>query len=96
MMFMMPMPPTRRLTPATAPSRPVSIAVVPVCVSTICFMSRTEKSSSLPARDVAPLAQQPLDVGLHLGRLDAVLGRHGIVRDIRVAGDAPLESRAAA
>lgn len=48
MMFMMPMPPTRRLTAATAPSSPVSIVVVAVCASAICLRSRTEKSSSSP------------------------------------------------
>jgi len=45
---MMPMPPTSRLTAATAPSSAVSTRVVPVSVLTISFMSRTWKSSSSP------------------------------------------------
>ena len=39
MMFMMPMPPTSRLTAATAPSKAVSVAVVPACVCAICVIS---------------------------------------------------------
>ncbi len=46
MMFMMPMPPTSRLTPATAPSMPVIVVVALVIASAICVMSRTEKLSS--------------------------------------------------
>ena len=45
MMFMMPMPPTRRLTAATALSRAVRTRVVPVSMVAISFMSRTEKLS---------------------------------------------------
>jgi macrolide transport system ATP-binding/permease protein len=45
-MFMMPMPPTSRLTPATAPSMPVMVVVALVMASAICVMSRTEKSLS--------------------------------------------------
>ena len=41
MMFMMPMPPTSRLTAATAPSRVVRIWVVPVSILVISFMSIT-------------------------------------------------------
>ncbi|MNT46204.1 hypothetical protein D3C72_1828330 [compost metagenome] len=48
MMFMMPMPPTRRLTAATAPRSPVSSVVVPVMAEAICVMSLTVKSSSRP------------------------------------------------
>ncbi len=43
---MMPMPPTSRLTPATAPSIPVLVVVALVIASAICVMSRTEKLSS--------------------------------------------------
>ena len=46
MMFMMPIPPTRRLTAATALSRAVSIWVVPVSMLAISFMSITLKLSS--------------------------------------------------
>ena len=49
MMFMMPMPPTSRLTAATAPSRPVSSVVVPVIAWVICVMSLTLKSFSRPS-----------------------------------------------
>ena len=49
MMFMMPMPPTSRLTPATAASRPVSTPVTPVSTLAICAMSKTLKSSRSPS-----------------------------------------------
>ena len=41
MMFMMPMPPTSRLTLASAPSMPVMTRVVLVTASAIWVMSRT-------------------------------------------------------
>ncbi len=46
MMFMMPMPPTSRLTAATAPSSMVRMRVVPVRVSAIWRVSMTRKLSS--------------------------------------------------
>ena len=46
MMFMMPMPPTSRLTAATAPSSMVSTLVVPESVSASCLVSSTLKLSS--------------------------------------------------
>ncbi len=46
MIFMMPMPPTSRLTAATAPSSMVNTLVVPVMASAICRVSRMEKLSS--------------------------------------------------
>ena len=46
MMFMMPMPPTSRLTAATAPSSEVISWVVPDRVSASCRVSRTLKLSS--------------------------------------------------
>ncbi len=46
MMFMMPMPPTTRLTAATAASRPVSVRVAVESVSLICLASKMLKSSS--------------------------------------------------
>ena len=46
MMFMMPMPPTSRLTAATAPSNIVIICVVPESIEAISFMSITLKLSS--------------------------------------------------
>ena len=49
MMFMIPIPPTTRLIPATAATMPVSNVVVPVSVSEICLVSKMLKSSSLPA-----------------------------------------------
>jgi hypothetical protein len=45
----------------------------------------------LARADAAPLPQQPLDVGLDLGRIRSLLRRHPDRRDIRVAGDAPLK-----
>ena len=48
MMFMMPMPPTSRLTPATADSRPVRTPVMPVSTLAIWAMSKTLKSSRSP------------------------------------------------
>ena len=45
MMFMMPMPPTSRLTDATAPSKAVSTCVVPASMLAISRISRTEKLS---------------------------------------------------
>ena len=47
MMFMMPMPPTSRLTAATAPSSAVSTWVVPDIVAAISLVSSTLKSSIL-------------------------------------------------
>ena len=49
MMFMMPMPPTTRLTAAIAPKSAVIALVVLVTVSAISAMSRTLKSSSEPS-----------------------------------------------
>jgi hypothetical protein len=46
MMFMMPMPPTSRLTAATAPSSMVITLVVPDRVSASCLVSSTLKLSS--------------------------------------------------
>ena len=46
MMFMMPMPPTSKLTAATALRSPVMTVVVDEKAATIWVMSRTEKSSS--------------------------------------------------
>ncbi len=46
MMFMMPMPPTSRLTAATAPSSIVITLVVPDTASAICLVSSTLKLSS--------------------------------------------------
>ena len=46
MMFMMPMPPTIRLTAATAPITAVRIRVVPCSVSEICLVSKMLKLSS--------------------------------------------------
>ena len=46
MMFMMPIPPTNRLTAATAPSRVVITLVVPAMVSASCLVSSTLKLSS--------------------------------------------------
>ena len=91
MMFMMPMPPTSRLTAATAPSRPVSIAVVPAVACTICFMSRTEKSSSLPGAMLRRSRSSRSMSACTLRGLDAVLGRDHDAADVGVAGDAPLE-----
>ena len=67
MMFMMPMPPTSRLTAATADSRPVSTPVVAGQRLVICFMSQHREIVFLAGADVAPLAHQALDVGLDLG-----------------------------
>ena len=49
MMFMMPMPPTSRLTAATAPSSVVITCVVPDSVSASCWVSRMLKLSSSPS-----------------------------------------------
>ena len=46
MMFIMPMPPTSKLTAATAPSSIVNTRVVPLNILAISFRSITEKSSS--------------------------------------------------
>jgi hypothetical protein len=46
MMFMMPMPPTSRLTAATAPSRSVSTPMVLDSVSASCWVSKMLKLSS--------------------------------------------------
>ena len=48
-MFMMPMPPTSRLTAATAPSRLVSTPIVLESVSASCWVSKMLKLSSSPA-----------------------------------------------
>ena len=48
MMFMMPMPPTSRLTPATAESSPVITPVTLVSMEEISLVSITEKLSSSP------------------------------------------------
>ena len=58
MMFMMPMPPTTRLTAATAPSSIVITCVVPDIVSAICRVSSTLKLLSSLVGQLAPLAQQ--------------------------------------
>ncbi len=47
MMFMMPIPPTIRLIPATAVTIWVSKVVVPVSVALICAVSKMLKSSCL-------------------------------------------------
>ena len=49
MMFMMPMPPTSRLTAATAPSRLVSTPMVLLSVSASCWVSKMLKLSSSPS-----------------------------------------------
>ena len=48
MMFMIPIPPTTRLIPATAATMRVSSVVVPVSVSRICAVSKMLKLSSPP------------------------------------------------
>jgi hypothetical protein len=84
------MPPTSRLTPATAPSNIVRIDVVAVWVSAICFMSATRKLSSsayllllgvfivLKALEMRPVkVPEPRAVaplGLFGGALDAIGG----------------------
>ena len=50
MMFMMPMPPTSRLTAATADSRLVSTMLTVSSMLRTSAISRTAKSSSLPSR----------------------------------------------
>ena len=63
MMFMIPMPPTSRLTPAMAPSEQIChrlrVALATPMVAAISAMSRTLKSSS-PLRPVPALAQEPI------------------------------------
>ena len=49
MIFMMPMPPTSRLTAATAPSNAVMICVVEATFSATSAVSRIEKLSSSPS-----------------------------------------------
>ena len=46
MMFMMPMPPTSRLTPATAPNSDVITLVLELMTSASCCESKTLKLSS--------------------------------------------------
>ena len=62
MMFMMPMPPTSRLTAATAPSNIVIICVVPDSIMAISFMSITLKSSSWFEERCRRRAHQPPNV----------------------------------
>jgi hypothetical protein len=92
MMFMMPMPPTRRLIAATAPSRLVSSVVVPVMAAAIWVMSLTLKSSSRPgmilrrSRSRFSVSDWTFEVD------DAVAGRQEDHRDVGVglAADAAL------
>ena len=92
MMFMMPMPPTSRLTPATAPSMPVMVVVALAMASAIWVMSRTSKLSSRVGRDAARLAQDRLDAR-PARREVGTPSRGGDVDgvDVAVAGDAALE-----
>jgi hypothetical protein len=91
MMFMMPMPPTSRLTAATAESRPVSTLVIPVSIEVICFMSKTLKSSSSKWADAASFAHQAFDVGFALFGRDAGPDRGIDHRHVLVAGNPALE-----
>ena len=74
MMFMMPMPPTSRLTAGDRAEQRRSCTVV---VATVRLRDLLHVADGevvvLAGRDVAALAQQSLDVGLDLGGVDAVL-----------------------
>ena len=72
MMFMMPMPPTSRLTAGDgAEQAGQHVGRAGQRLSDLLHVAHGE-IVVLAARDVAPLAQQPLDVGLHLAGVDAV------------------------
>ncbi len=91
MMFMMPMPPTSRLTAATAPSSVVSSCVVPVMVRAISRVSSTLKLSSTPS----PMRRRSRIRLLH-GGLDpvgsaAVADGQLDLADVVAAGDAPVQ-----
>ena len=58
MMFMMPMPPTSRLTAATAPSSVVITLVVPDSVSAICLRVEHVEVVVVGVGQLAALAQQ--------------------------------------
>ena len=91
MMFMMPTPPTIRLTAATAPSSAVSTRVELVNALLTSFRSRTLKSFVGAVAELAPLAQQPLELRLHLLRRNAVARRHHDVVHVGVARHPPLQ-----
>ena len=67
MMFMIPMPPTSRLTEATLMSSMVMVSAISTRVAAISSTVRTVKSSSSGSGDAVALAQQPGD--LHRRRL---------------------------
>ena len=74
MMFMMPMPPTSRLTPATAPSMPVIVVVALAIASAIWVMSRTSKLSS-PSVGMRRSWRSTVSIAcLHPRRLDRIVG----------------------
>ena len=87
---MMPIPPTSRLTAATAPSSDVMIRVVAVSAVAISFMSRIEKSSS-PLGLCRRSRSSSVRSSWHLGRRHTV-ARGGEDRpDVRVAGERALQ-----
>ena len=91
MMFMMPMPPTSRLTAATAPSSVVITLVVPDRVSASCLVSSTLKLSSSVVGQLAALAQQLGQAGLDAVGSRCRPHRHQQGVDAGVAGDAALQ-----
>ena len=91
MMFMMPTPPTIRLTAATAPSSAVSTRVELVnALRDLLEVAHVEIVVGAVA-NLAPLAQQRFDVGLHFLGRDAVARRDHDRVDVGVAGHAPLQ-----
>ena len=97
MMFMMPMPPTSRLTAAMAPSSAVSTPVTLASVSAISRHVVHREVVLLARADAAALAHQRLDLRAWPGRSRSrVARRTQISADVAVAGDAPLQGRAAA
>ena len=90
MMFMMPMPPTSRLTAATAPSNAVRIFVVPCSVC--CNLRGVEDVEivRLGAGDVAALAQQRLDRRSAPRQCRRRRRPHHDRADVAIAGEAAL------
>ena len=88
MMFMMPMPPTRRLTAATAERNAVRISVALVHDLRDLLQILDVEIVDLARNDVADLAHQALDHVLDVGNVLRPVDRDADDIDFGVAGDA--------
>ncbi len=91
MMFMMPMPPTSKLTAATAPKSVVITLVAPAMVSASCLVSSTLKLSSSPGASLRSSRSSSVQTGLDALGIAAIGHRDQNRVQPLVARHAPLQ-----